>query len=65
MKNTIIFIVLSLLSLTFCKDHPEAKLEFEDYCKYFHYPVERHSVITEDGYILGVFRIQKRGTTIK
>lgn len=44
--------------------HPEAKLEFMDYCKFYNYPVEKHTVVTEDGYILTVFRIQKKNTLI-
>lgn len=61
------FLVLCSLVLIVakCTDHPEAKLEFIDYCKHFGYPVEKHAVITDDGYILGVFRIQKKGSAIK
>ena len=57
-------LLLLLLTLSLCA-HPEAKLEFMDYCKYYKYPVESHKVITEDGYILTLFRIQKKNTAIK
>lgn len=45
--------------------HPEAKLPFLEYCRYFRYPAQTHKVITEDGYILTLYRIQKKGSTIK
>lgn len=35
-----------------------------EYCKYFEYPIEQHPIITEDGYILTYFRIQKKGSKI-
>lgn len=47
------------------KVHPESKLPFLDYCRYFGYPAESHEVTTDDGYILKVFRIQKKQTKIK
>lgn len=40
--------------------HPETHLEFEEYVKYYGYPIERHEVITPDGYILCVFRLQSK-----
>mgnify|MGYP000542500443 CR=1 FL=1 len=54
---------LLLLSLVSCA-HPESKLEFIDYCHFYNYPVSKHTVITEDGYILTLFRIQKKNTVI-
>lgn len=45
--------------------HPEAKLEFTEYCQYFNYPVDRYNVTTDDGYILTVFRIQKKNSHIQ
>lgn len=36
-----------------------------EYCKHFGYPAESHDVTTADGYILKVFRIQKKGSVIK
>ena len=45
--------------------HPEAQLPFLEYCKYYNYPVEAHRVTTEDGYILTIYRLQKKGTQIK
>ena len=44
--------------------HPEAKLPFVEYVQYFNYPVEVHRVTTDDGYILTVFRIQRKYSTI-
>ena len=44
--------------------HPEAKLKFVDYCNYYNYPVEVHRITTEDGYILTVFRIQRKYSKI-
>jgi len=38
---------------------------FTNLVKPLNYPVEEHKVVTEDGYILRVFRIQKKGTQIK
>ncbi len=51
--------------LAFSANHPEAKLEFEKYCTYFKYPYQKYEVTTEDGYILTVFRIQKKNTQIQ
>jgi gastric triacylglycerol lipase len=59
-----LLLVAVLLVLGDCA-HPEAKLEFADYCKYYNYPVQIHKVITEDGYILTVFRIQRKGSQIQ
>ena len=44
--------------------HPEATLKFVDYCNYFNYPVESHRITTVDGYILTVFRIQRKYSQI-
>jgi gastric triacylglycerol lipase len=62
--KTFFLLAALILVITECA-HPEAKLEFLDYCKYYNYPAEKHTVITEDGYILTMFRIQKKGTQIK
>jgi hypothetical protein len=35
-----------------------------EYCNYYNYPVENHTIITEDGYILLYFRIQAKNTKI-
>jgi len=40
--------------------HEETHMEFEEYVRYFQYPVERHEVVTPDGYIMTVFRIQAK-----
>ena len=61
----ILITICLALALTFAKEHPEAKLQFYEYCQHFNYPIQKHQVITEDGYILGVFRIQKKATTIR
>lgn len=47
-----------------CATHTEAKYEFVEYCNYFKFPVEEHFVTTDDGYILRIFRIQKKRSTI-
>lgn len=60
-----ILIALALVLAAAAKEHPEAKLPITDYCRYFNYPIQFHDVTTEDGYILRVFRIQKKGTLIK
>jgi lysosomal acid lipase/cholesteryl ester hydrolase len=60
-----IWIVLFSLLVFAWGAHPEAKLSFTDYCKYYNYPVETHKVITDDGYILTVFRIQRKRSIIK
>lgn len=58
-------IAFALLVAVIVCAHPQAKLYFTDYCKYYRYPVEKHEVITEDGYILTVFRIQQKGSIIR
>lgn len=45
--------------------HPEARLPFVEYCDYYNYPVESHSITTEDGYILTLYRIQRKYSTIQ
>jgi hypothetical protein len=66
MKTCYLVVLLCLLaSISLTKVHPEAKLYFTDYCRYFNYPVQVHEVTTEDGYILKVFRIQKKGSSIR
>lgn len=62
--KVVIFMIIVALNALNCA-HPEAKLEFMDYCKFYNYPVEKHQVITDDGYILTMFRIQKKGSKIK
>ena len=64
-KKIVIFVVLIALWGTVHSAHPEAKLSFTDYCKFYNYPVETHKVVTEDGYILTVFRIQRKGSVIR
>ena len=34
-----------LITVIVCA-HPEAKLYFTDYCKFYNYPVQTHKVIT-------------------
>lgn len=53
------------ICLTVSKVNPEAKLPFIDYCKHFNYPVEKHIIETDDGYLLTFFRIQKKNTIIQ
>ena len=66
MKNFTIFltILLALTQVSLSAVHPEAKLEFEQYCAYFKYPYQKYEVTTEDGYILTVYRVQRKGSTI-
>jgi gastric triacylglycerol lipase len=46
--------------------HPEAFYDFVTYCKFYNYPVQVHTINTDDGYILTYFRIQaKNQTTFK
>lgn len=63
-----ITLLLALIALAFLSKvqaaHPESKYPFIDYCKYYKYPVEEHFVKTEDGYILRMFRIQKKNSVI-
>lgn len=65
MKHIYILTFVLFFILTAAKIHPEAKLPFLEYCKHFGYPAESHDVVTQDGYILKVFRIQKKGSQIK
>lgn len=58
-------LALSVLAQATLSAHPEAKYYFTDYCKYYSYPVQTHTVTTEDGYILTLFRIQRKNTIIK
>ena len=58
------FLLALCVAVALCA-HPEAKLYFTDYCKFYNYPSEKHHVITDDGYILTLFRIQRKGTIIK
>ena len=61
-----LFLALAVfIVLIAAKEHPEAKLPFMDYCKFYNYPAQYHDVTTDDGYILRLFRIQNKGTTIK
>ena len=43
--------------------HPEAFYDFVTYCKFYNYPVQVHTINTEDGYILTFFRIQAKNQT--
>lgn len=63
-KILLLTVILSFVGTVLCAAHPQAKLEFEQYCAYFNYPMKKYEVITDDGYILTVYRIQKRGTQI-
>ena len=38
------FVIALFLISANAKLHPEAKLEFLDYCKYFGYPAESHVI---------------------
>lgn len=66
-----LFYLFVLLYISFCpatstvslSHHPEAKLEFMDYCKFFGYPVQQHKINTEDGYILTYYRIQAQNSS--
>lgn len=62
MTKYILGLLLVAVSLS---AHPEAKLYFTDYCKLYNYPVEKHHITTEDGYILTLFRIQRKNTLIR
>ena len=58
------FLAFMLVSMLYAA-HPQAKLYFTDYCKFYKYPCEKHTVITEDGYILTVFRMQRKNSVIR
>ncbi len=68
MKNHLLIMTASLivsiafLTIAVQSIHTEAKYPFIQYCQYYKYPVEQHFVKTEDGYILKMFRIQKKNT---
>jgi hypothetical protein len=65
MKSCFFTLFACCVWLAISASHPEAKLYFTDYCRYYNYPVEIHDVTTEDGYILRVFRIQAKNSQIK
>lgn len=58
--------VLFLFAISASADHfahPEAFYDFVPYCQYYGYPVEVHTINTDDGYILTFFRIQAKNQT--
>ena len=63
MRFLFLVFLFSFFSFIFSDSHPESTLSFPDYCKFYKYPVEEHTVNTEDGYILTYFRMQTRNTT--
>lgn len=65
MKSFTNFLLLFLFiyNITAHFSHQEARLKFVDYCKFFKYPVEVHTINTEDGYILTFYRIQSKNQT--
>lgn len=69
MKATPILFSLVFLCALVSADHfahPEAFYDFVTYCKFYGYPVQVHTINTDDGYILTFFRIQaKNQTTFK
>lgn len=42
----ITLLLLGLTALSASVVHPEAKMPFLKYCRYFNYPVEAHTVVT-------------------
>ena len=44
LKLSLLLVGLATLSTSVV--HPEAKLSFMQYCRYFNYPVEAHTVVT-------------------
>jgi len=44
---------------------PEYKMKFNDYANYFKFPAQTHQLETSDGYILTLFRLQKKNSEIK
>lgn len=63
MKSIIIFYIF-LIATALCIFNKEARVPFPEYCEYFNYPVENHTVTTADGYILTLFRIQAKNSQI-
>jgi hypothetical protein len=58
MQKAILLVLISIIIYSNQKQlPPETFLGFEDYVKFFNYPMEKHSIQTEDGYILTFFRI--------
>jgi gastric triacylglycerol lipase len=55
---------MGFMALNDGENAPEAKMPFTEYCGYYNYPVENHTITTEDGYILTFFRIQAKYSTI-
>jgi len=54
----LVFSAVQIYIHAFHKLYPEAKLPMMEYCAHFKYPVENHTIITQDGYKLGFYRIQ-------
>ena len=46
MRPTLLLLLVSLISIAVRCAHPEAKLYFTDYCRFYNYPVETHKVTT-------------------
>ena len=59
-------LAILLLALSVSADHfahTEAFYDFVTYCKFYGYPVQVHTINTDDGYILTYFRIQAKNQT--
>lgn len=44
--------------------HVESQFGFVEYCQYYNYPVQEFDVTTPDGYVIKMFRIQQKNTSI-
>jgi len=66
MRPLLLGLSLLIIAVSVSADHfahPEAFYDFVTYCKFFGYPVQVHTINTEDGYILTFFRIQAKNQT--
>ena len=59
------FLLLSLFFLSSPKIHAQSFMDAVAYFKSLNYPVQQHTIQTQDGYLLTFFRIQKKGTKIQ
>ncbi|CAK1598737.1 unnamed protein product [Parnassius mnemosyne] len=69
LKHIITFLLLVRYGATdknngFSDENSEIFLDSVQLITKYNYPVQKHLVVTEDGYLLNIFRIPKRGTPV-